>query len=154
MTIKTKLFALAALSLALVPSAYAAQGNYTSAGCGLGTMLFTGKQGKVHLILAATTNGTSGNQTFGISSDTLGCTSDGVVRSDRRVEAYAEANMPQLSRDVAQGGGETLSGMAALLGKRDEASRVAFYRAAQKRYEAIFVPGVDARTVAAALAAL
>ncbi len=42
-------------------------------GCGLGTMVFDGQQGKVYKVLGATTNGTSGNQTFGITFGTLGC---------------------------------------------------------------------------------
>ena len=36
-------------------------------GCGLGSMLWAGQSGLVPKILAATTNGTFGNQTFGIT---------------------------------------------------------------------------------------
>ena len=36
-------------------------------GCGLGTKLFDGDSGLAPQVLAATTNGTLGNQTFGIS---------------------------------------------------------------------------------------
>ena len=42
-------------------------------GCGLGTMLFDGADGLAQQVLAATTNGFLGTQTFGISSGTLDC---------------------------------------------------------------------------------
>ncbi len=137
MTTKMKAGLVAVACLALAGAAQAA-GNYTSAGCGLGTMLFQGKNGKVHLVLAATTNGSFGNQTFGISSDTLGCTSEGTVMNDRRAEAYAEVNLRDLSRDVARGGGESLSGLATLLGKNDAKARADFYKLAQANYEKLF----------------
>src|SRR5512143_1990 len=41
-------------------------------GCGLGTQIWTGSKGLAPKVLGATTNGTSGSQTFGISSGTLG----------------------------------------------------------------------------------
>ena len=141
MTIKMKGAALAAVCLGLAGAACAATGNYSAAGCGLGSMLFQGKNGKVHLILAATTNGSFGSQTFGISSDTLGCSSEGVVKAGSRVEAYAEANLGDLSRDIARGGGETLAGLATLMGARDASSRALFYRKAQSQYERLFPAG-------------
>ena len=60
-----------------------AQAQQENTGCGLGTMLFDGQQGIAPQVLAVTTNGTSGNQTFGITSGTLGCTQDGVVKSSQ-----------------------------------------------------------------------
>lgn len=50
-------------------------------GCGWGSKLFDGQQGVAPQVLAVTTNGTSGNQTFGITSGTSGCSQDGVVKS-------------------------------------------------------------------------
>ncbi|MGZ7153809.1 DUF3015 family protein, partial [Streptococcus pyogenes] len=44
------------------------------AGCGLGsTYVFPDANQWWQHVLAATTNGTSGNQTFGMTSGTLGC---------------------------------------------------------------------------------
>jgi len=126
---------LAVVSLFVGTAAHAAQ---TSAGCGLGTILFDGKTKKVHLILAATTNGSFGNQTFGISSETLGCTSDGLVKADKRIDAYAEANFERLSKDAAQGGGEHLGALASLLGVKGEAEKKAFFAKVQQRHEALF----------------
>lgn len=128
---KVSLLVLAALAVA--SSAHAA--SYTSAGCGLGTMLFEGKKGKVHLILAATTNGTFGNQTFGISSETLGCTSDGVVKNDKKLEVYASVNYDKLAKEAAQGGGEYLAALGSLLGVKDQK---AFFAAAQSNHEKLF----------------
>ena len=42
-------------------------------GCGLGNELIGEKEGLGWNVLGATLNGTSGNQTFGMSSGTLGC---------------------------------------------------------------------------------
>ena len=47
----------------------AAGGN----GCGWGNMLFEGQRGMAPHFLATTTNGTSGNATFGMTSGTNGC---------------------------------------------------------------------------------
>jgi len=65
-------------------------------GCGLGTQLWAGKEGLVFKVLGATTNGTLGNQTFGITSGTLGCHQGGVVTADARLQMFAGANMDNL----------------------------------------------------------
>ena len=139
---KALLLALVAMTVAGV--AQAAE-SYTSAGCGLGTILFEGKKGKVHLVLAATTNGTFGNQTFGISSETLGCSADGVVKNDKKLEVFAAVNLPKLSAEMARGGGETLAGLGSLLGVKDQK---AFFELTQARYEKIFP---EAKTDSAAM---
>lgn len=126
---------LAMVSLMLGSAAHAA---HNSAGCGLGTILFDGKTKKVHLILAATTNGSFGNQTFGISSETLGCTSDGVVKADKKLDAFAEANFERLSKDAAIGGGEHLGALASLMGVKGDAERKAFFAKVQSKHEALF----------------
>src|SRR6186713_935077 len=53
-------------------SANAAADGYGPAGCGLGSMIFEPDSGFTQ-VFAATTNGTSGNQTFGITSGTSNC---------------------------------------------------------------------------------
>ncbi len=132
---KTLLFAAAMMGLAAVSQA--ASQNFTAAGCGLGSMLFHNNTGKAQLVLAATTNGIFGNQTFGISSETLGCTSNGVVMNDKQVEVYAAVNFQKLSQEMAQGGGEYLSGLSRLMGCKDKATKEAFFKLAQSRYEKI-----------------
>lgn len=128
-------FGLMVLALALASSAQA--GVHNMGGCGIGSMIFKANT-KGEQILAATTNGLFGNQTFGISSETLGCTKDGVVKSEKRREVFASVNLQQLSKEMAQGRGEFLNGFAALSGCRDQAARDAFARFAQSRYEKLF----------------
>jgi len=108
-----------------------------STGCGVGTMIFDGQEGIGPQILAVTTNGTLGNQTFGITSGTLGCDRDGVIKHEAAVSKFVAANMENLASDMAAGGGETLASLADLMGV-DEADRPAFYRAAQDNFAAIY----------------
>ena len=69
--------------LLLVPAAFATADD--DIGCGLGTQLWAGNEGLAPKVLAATTNGTSGNQTFGITTGTLGCSQEGVITADARL---------------------------------------------------------------------
>ena len=107
---------------AMIPSLSLAKGgNHPMAGCGLGYVLFGNNDNKPLMqIFAATTNGTSANQTFGMSSGTSGCTEDGAVKFVKVVEIYAEINMKDLSRDMVNGQGEYLSAFARLLGVKEE----------------------------------
>ena len=52
----------------------------TGSGCGLGATVFEGQSGLFPNVLAATTNGTFGNQTFGLTSGTSGCDAEAVER--------------------------------------------------------------------------
>lgn len=107
------------------------------AGCGLGSMVFEETNSKGSQILAATTNGTSGNQTFGITSGTLNCTTDGVIKQSKAQQAFAEANFEDLSQEMAQGQGEHLQAFAHLLGCSAE-SVDTFGRVVQQHYSDIF----------------
>ncbi|WDT78153.1 MAG: DUF3015 domain-containing protein [Candidatus Manganitrophus sp.] len=106
-------------------------------GCGVGAMIFKGQKGVVPQVLAATTNGTLGNQTFGISTGTLGCTQDGVVKNEEKVNVFASANLDNLSQEMAQGQGEHLASLAALLGIPAE-HQTDFFTLTQAKYTAIF----------------
>ena len=88
-----------------------------STGCGLGSMAWRGQSGVVPQILAVTTNGTFGNQTFGISFGTSGCDPHGRVTggTQQMVLAFVENNMEQFAMDVAAGEGETLETVAGLM---------------------------------------
>jgi hypothetical protein len=86
---------------------------YGEAGCGLGSIVM-GKDG--NQVLGATTNGTSGSQTFGISSGTSNCIDDGAMKSAMAVPAFIEVNKIALAKDAARGEGETLAGLAQLMG--------------------------------------
>src|SRR5690554_933458 len=102
-------------------------------GCGLGTMLWAGQEGPVPKVLAATTNGILGNQTFGITSGTLGCSRDGVITSDAVAAAYTGSNIERLALDMSQGEGESLNVMAELLGIENQ-DKPAFFALAKENF--------------------
>jgi hypothetical protein len=108
-----------------------------SAGCGVGTILFEGQQGVAPQVLAVTTNGTLGNQTFGISSGTLGCTQDGVVRPPTAVKMLLVSSLDNLATDVARGEGETLNSLAQAMAIEDP-DRTVFFAALQDNFARIF----------------
>lgn len=101
------------LAVLPIPMAFAAANN---TGCGLGSTLFKGQGGIAPQVLAVTTNGTFGNQTFGISSGTLGCAKDGVVDTPAQASLFIDTNMDKLAQEMSIGGGETLNSLAALMG--------------------------------------
>jgi Protein of unknown function (DUF3015) len=111
--------------------------NYGMAGCGLGSKLFEGKGDKTSQVLGATTNGTFGNQTFGITSGTSNCTTDGIVKQSRAQQAFAEANFASLRQEMAKGQGEHLTAFAHLLGC-SQGSMHDFGRVVQHDYTRIF----------------
>jgi len=110
-------------------------------GCGWGTQAFKGSRGKTAKILAATTNGLFANQTFGISSETAGCTGEGVISSAERLNMYAGANIDNLQRDIALGQGESLATLAHLMGIQD-ADKPTFYSMTKSHFADIF-PSAD-----------
>ncbi len=120
-------------------------------GCGWGSKLFDGQKGIFPQVLAVTTNGTSGNQTFGISSGTSGCSQDGAVKSAWKTAAFIDANMNRLALDASRGEGESLVSLASLVGV-NEADRGAFNSALQNNFASIFTgPSVTSNEVASAL---
>ena len=130
--------ALLALTLG-APAAWAQQQGEaaSSAGCGVGTILFEGQKGPVPQILAVTTNGTSGNQTFGITTGTLGCEKDGVVRSPTKVRMLMISSLDNLAADVARGEGETLDSLAALMAVAPE-DKARFAGTLQRNFVRLF----------------
>ena len=88
-----------------------------STGCGLGSMAWRGQQGRVPQILAATTNGIFGTQTFGITFGTSGCDPNGRITggTQKMVLAFIENNMEQYAMDAARGGGETIDTLAGIM---------------------------------------
>lgn len=123
----------------------------TNVGCGLGALAFEGESGVGPQVLAATTNGTSGSQTFGISSNTSGCARNGKVIVPERVAMFIGPNMNHLAQDMSRGQGETLATLAYVIGI-EEQDRPHFYAATQQNFERIMPsPDVTAADVAASL---
>jgi len=114
-----------------------AQAQQENTGCGLGTMLFDGQQGIAPQVLAVTTNGTSGNQTFGITSGTLGCTQDGVVKSSKKLSMFLDSNMDRVAQDMSAGQGERLETLAGLLGI-PETERQGFFDLTRRHFAEIY----------------
>lgn len=64
---------LVSIAAVIALSSSAMAGVNSQTGCGLGSIIIKDDSTAIMLALQATTNGTSGNQTFGITSGTLGC---------------------------------------------------------------------------------
>jgi len=103
-------------------------------GCGLGNKVIKRPDSAIMYALQATTNGTSGSQTFGISSGTSGCKKVKFVMNDRAQE-FVASNMDSLAKDISKGQGESLSTLAELLKVENKA---AFYAALQSNYNSIY----------------
>ena len=126
------------LVAAIMPSVGMAAGNHPMGGCGLGYLLLSNKDNeKVTQVLGATTNGTFGSQTFGISSGTSGCTESGAVKLAKAAEVYAEVNLDSLRREMAMGKGEYVETFASLLGAT-EATKPAMLQLFQTQYASLF----------------
>lgn len=106
-------------------------------GCGIGSMVFEGKDGLIFQVLAVSTNGIFGNQTFGISSGTLGCDRPSAFVRNEAVERFVRENMDNLAVDIATGQGESLDALSEMIrvptGKRDD-----FHAALQAHFETIY----------------
>ncbi len=111
-------------------SSVARAGSHLDAGCGLGSLLFT-EDKPVHQILAATTNGTSGNQTFGITTGTLGCTSGGLIKASKEREVFTATNFRAIGKELAAGEGSYTASLAAMSGCK----AASFQAFAKARYE-------------------
>jgi len=117
-----KIWALMALAALLVmPPVVGAVGNHTMSGCGLAYLLFSSKSNqRGPQIFASTTNGLFGNQTFGITSGTLGCTPDGKIAKSKEVQTFAETNLEQIRFEMARGEGAFVTAFASLLGASEK----------------------------------
>ncbi|MBI5743912.1 MAG: DUF3015 family protein [Elusimicrobia bacterium] len=124
---------LSAVLLASAGAVFAA--DYGSAGCGLGSLAF--KENNGTQILAATTNGTFGSQTFGITFGTSNCNAKGMVKVSMARESFIEANYKDLSRDVAAGKGEYVTNLAKLYGYTPETTWK-FTQLLQKNHTRVF----------------
>jgi hypothetical protein len=130
-----KKFAIAALVAVAATSSMAAQNNVGS--CGWGSKVFEGQSGVAPQVLAGTTNGSSGNQTFGITFGTSGCTQDGVVTSTYKTAMYIDGNRVALARDAAAGQGESLNVLADLIGVK-AADRALFASTIKSNFATVF----------------
>jgi hypothetical protein len=111
-------------------------------GCGLGKLAWMdyGSQKQIApQVMMATTNGTFGSQTFGISSGTSGCTNDGVIMKNKHV-SLTSATFESLGQEMAQGQGEHLASLATLLGVPEQ-DQPAFFALVQEKYTSLMESG-------------
>jgi hypothetical protein len=121
----------------------------TGPGCGLGKLAWADFKNQKNIapqVMMATTNGTFGSGTFGISSGTSGCTNDGQVWADQKTTMFALMNFENLTQEMAQGKGEHLASLASLMGIPDK-QHGAFFALTQERYTA-FVQAGETSSVA------
>jgi len=118
-------------ALALTTSVMAAN-NQT--GCGLGSVIIKDSSSAVMLAIQATFNGTSGNQTFGITSGTSGCKKTKFVMNER-AEEFVASNMDTLAKEISVGHGESIDTLAELLNIEDTAT---FSASLQANYNSIY----------------
>lgn len=121
-------------------------GRYGAAGCGLGSMAFGNTPGAVQ-ILAATTNGFAGTQTFGITTGTSNC-GPGMLSAGTR--DFVEANREALAKDISRGEGEAIGALTWMNGCKSSRDVGA---ALQANFGRIF-PSEDASTDAVTSAIL
>ncbi|MCP4345076.1 MAG: DUF3015 domain-containing protein [Desulfobacterales bacterium] len=125
-----------AISLLVVSAAYAGA-TRDNCGCGIGSMAFGENEGLVFQVLAVTTNASCGNQTFGISSGTLGCERANSVVRNEKVNTFVAENMDNLATDIASGQGETLGALADLI-QVPENNRTKLFASLQNNFEKIY----------------
>ncbi|MFB3884468.1 MAG: DUF3015 family protein [Thermodesulfobacteriota bacterium] len=106
-------------------------------GCGLGTMLFEGQNGLVSQTFAVTTNGTFGNQTFGITSGTSNCERYKTLTFNEKLNTFVADNMGNLASDIARGQGEYLTTLAVLM-EIPSAEKGSFYSHMQAHFSDIY----------------
>jgi len=119
------------ISASSVVNAGAAGGD----GCGWGQALFEGQSGPAPHILGATTNATFGNNTFGMTTGTNGCSTSGTL-------SYGGQNvitsiMNEFSEDVARGEGDALDTVAVVYGVSQQ-DRATFAKVMHENFTALF----------------
>jgi len=125
-----------AAMLVLSFSGVAFAADYGSAGCGLGSMVFKDNNEPASQILASTTNGTFGSQTFGITFGTSNCNNKGLLKVSSARKAYIEANYKEIAKDAARGSGEYLTNLASLYGY--SSNPATFATLVRNNYQQIF----------------
>lgn len=107
-------------------------------GCGLGTMLLGDSESTMVVNLVVTfLNGLCANQTFGITSGTLGCDRPASFAENKQVIEYVNDNMDHLIVDVARGNGDSLDSLADLM-QVAPAARADLYAKLQWNFDSIF----------------
>jgi hypothetical protein len=108
-------YVVSAVLMTVVLSSVGLAVDQKNTGCGLGSMLFEGQNGLVSQTFAVTTNGTFGNQTFGITTGTSNCEKYKTITFNEKLNTFVADNMGNLASDIARGQGEYLNTLAVLM---------------------------------------
>ncbi len=129
-----KLLKVALISGIIASGAFANE----NVGCGLGTTILGDKTNDslATQVIAATLNNTSGNQTFGITSGTLGCKKPSKI-VDNNIHKFVADNMDELAIDISKGNGERLDTLAQMLNIPDNKKSV-FYKKLKSNFDKIY----------------
>jgi len=113
-------------------------------GCGLGSIAFQGQRGVVSDVLASTTNGWLGTQTFGMSSGTSGC-EKGLRIENREMTTFVTHNYETLIMAAAKADAtsETMISAASILNV--EPAYLA--KLTNANFDSIFTDGAEANEV-------
>ena len=103
--------------------------------CGWGNMVFEGKSGLPTHIFASLTNGATGNATFGMTSGTNGCSTDGTLTYGG--ENVVAILMDEFSEDAARGEGDAMTTVAVSYGVEAQ-DREHFAKVMQANFDSLF----------------
>ena len=126
---------LAAALIGASASAYAVAPG--GPGCGWGNMLFAGKSGVGYHLLATIVNGTSGNATFGMTSGTNGCKTNGTLTYGGKSLLAMNGVMSEVAHDMATGHGEALTALSVSMGIKEQ-DRAHFDQVMHRNFATIF----------------
>lgn len=120
------------LSASTIVNAGAAGGD---SGCGWGNALFKGQSGMASHVLAGITNVTTGNNTFGMTTGTNGCSVTGTLGYGG--QSVVSSIMDEFSEDVARGQGDALDTVAVVYGV-DAQDRDTFAKVMHENFTTLF----------------
>ena len=106
-------------------------------GCGWGNMLFEGNSGLPMHLLATIVNGTSGNATFGMTTGTNGCDTNGSLTYSGQSLLGMTGVMEEVAQDMATGEGEALTALSVSMGIQAD-DRALFNAAMHENFAVIF----------------
>lgn len=107
------------------------------AGCGLGSVVFGAGNPQIS---AGTTNNSFG-QPYALTTGTSNCTPDAETTAVLKQESFVVANYATLSKELAQGQGQSVAGLAEVLGCSSSIVPQ-FGSFAQSKYDELFLaPG-------------
>lgn len=117
-----------------------AKRKYGMAGCGLGSIVIGPNGGQ---IFAGTTNGTFGSQSFGISAGTSNCKPEKATVAIIEQEQFLSVNLKTLQKEMAQGGGRTVTAFSEVMGCKGPAIEAAA-KVLVDSHDSVFAqPGIE-----------